>query len=485
MLWTLIKHEILTNLITFRFSIAVIACVSLVLAITLVLTDNYERRLASYNEALQVHHEKNFSARTYSYFSPQLDRPPNPLSLFNQGLDKWAANSILLRRDKVPSLWDDNYRSAGFDNPFRHLLASIDIVSIFQILLSLLALVFAYDAIAGEREDGTLRLILANPVGRGLLVFAKYLGAMICLILPLLISFLLALLLQLQSPAINYSTADFLRIGGILLTTIVYVSTFYLIGLLISCISHRTATSLITSMFIWVVLIFIYPNVSLFMVNHFIETEEKIEQANREVAQITERFQREKGKLRDPFEWPFLLKGQWGGSATQRDVTHIEVDSELEIPTVKAYYETLEPKRIDTTDTVWQVRKKAYSETFVRKSITARNALRFSPTGLYYLTTAAFAGTDRTGIENFFKSTRRYRQTILNYFYDKKAFGSRQWFASDKGTVRWDDMPRFSYEPLSDLQDAGSRAFGELFQLFLLNLVLFIMTFVIFNRQEV
>ncbi len=224
-----------------------------------------------------------------------MDRPPNPLSLFNQGLDKRAANSILLRRDKVPSLWDDNYRSAGFDNPFRYLLASIDIVSIFQILLSLLALVFAYDAIAGEREDGTLRLILANPVGRGLLVFAKYLGAMICLILPLLISFLLALLLQLQSPAINYSSADFLRIGGILLTTIVYVSTFYLIGLLISCISHRAATSLITSMFIWVVLIFIYPNVSLFMVNHFIETKEKIEQANREVAQIAERFQWEKG----------------------------------------------------------------------------------------------------------------------------------------------------------------------------------------------
>ena len=58
MLWTLIKHEILTNLITFRFFIAVIACVSLVLSVTLVLTDNYERRLASYNEALQVHHEK-------------------------------------------------------------------------------------------------------------------------------------------------------------------------------------------------------------------------------------------------------------------------------------------------------------------------------------------------------------------------------------------------------------------------------------------
>ena len=48
------------------------------------------------------------------------------------------------------------------------------------------------------------------------------------------------------------------------------------------------------------------------MVNHFIETEEKIEQADREISQIMEGFQREKAKLRDPFALPFLLKGHLG-----------------------------------------------------------------------------------------------------------------------------------------------------------------------------
>ena len=132
MLWTLIQREILANLMTFRFPIAVIACVILGLTITAALTDNYERRLASYNEAFQMHQKKNFSVKTYSGLSPQLSRPPNPLSLFNQGLDKRAANSVRLRRDKVPSVWEDNYFSTGFDNPFRHLLASIDIVTVFK-----------------------------------------------------------------------------------------------------------------------------------------------------------------------------------------------------------------------------------------------------------------------------------------------------------------------------------------------------------------
>ena len=42
MLWTLIRHELLMNLMTFRFLVTVIACMSLVIAGTVVLTDNYE-----------------------------------------------------------------------------------------------------------------------------------------------------------------------------------------------------------------------------------------------------------------------------------------------------------------------------------------------------------------------------------------------------------------------------------------------------------
>ena len=63
MLWTLIQREILANLMTFRFPIAVITCVILGLTITAALTDNYERRLASYNEAFQTHQEKKLQGQ--------------------------------------------------------------------------------------------------------------------------------------------------------------------------------------------------------------------------------------------------------------------------------------------------------------------------------------------------------------------------------------------------------------------------------------
>ena len=488
MIWTLIRHELLTNLMTFRFLVTVIACMSLVLAGSIVLRDNYERRLASYNEDVQTHQERTFSEKTYSYFTPFLDRAPNPLSLFNQGLDKRAKNSIQVHIGEVPFLWDNVYRPTGFNNPFRHLLADIDLVSIFQILLSLLALVFAYDAIAGDRENGTLRLILVNPVGRGLIVLSKYLGAMLCLTLPLLMSFLLALLLQLQSSTIHYNPDDLLRIGGIFLTTVTYTSTFYLIGLFISSIIRHTATSLIVSMFIWVVLTLLYPNVSLFLVNRFIDTEEKMEQVNREIDQISERFYRNKDKLNNPFENPPLLRGSGisrGYILQGKNVPYISEKLEIHIPTATTYFQELTSLQMNSAKTAWRIRENAFAETYIRKSRIAQNALRFSPTGLYHLSTEAWAGTGLARMEDFFKAGRQYRETLLDYFHDKKAFSSRQWFASDKGAARWDDVPRFSYQPPSVFEDASNHAFRDLFLLFLLNPMLLMITLAVFSRQEV
>ena len=491
MIWTLIRHELLMNLMTFRFLVTVLACMSLVLAGSIVLRDNYERRLASYNEDFQVHQERTLSAKTYSYFRPHLDRAPNPLSFFNQGLDKRAKNSIQVQIGEVPFLWGDVHRNTGFSNPFRHLLADIDMVSIFQILLSLLALVFAYDAIAGDRENGTLRLILVNPVGRGLIVLSKYLGAMLCLTLPLLMSFLLALLLQLQSSVIHYSPDDLLRIGGIFLTTVIYTSTFYLIGLFISSMIHHTAISLIVSMFIWVVLTLLYPNVSLFLVNRFIDTEKRMEQVNRELDQISERFYRDKDKLEDPFENPSLLQRSHASGASRsyivqgKHAAHVPEELEIHIPLAIAYFQALTSLQMDAAKTAWRIRENAFAVTYIRKSRIARNVLRLSPTGLYHLSTEAWAGTGLARIEDFFKAGRQYRETILDYFYDKKAFSSRQWFASDKGTARLDDIPRFYYQPPSVFEDVSNRALPNLLLLFLLNPTLFMITFVIFTRQEV
>ena len=162
MLTTLIRRELLENLMTFRFAAAVFIMLLLVVANTVVLIADHEQRLESHNAAVKSHQRQLQEKKTYSGGTEKLfvDRPPNPVSIFNVGFDKQLGNEVRVSHTFVPSLWDA--RMHGSDNPFMDMFASMDIVFIFEVILSLLALIFAYDTLAGEYERGTLRLVLTH-----------------------------------------------------------------------------------------------------------------------------------------------------------------------------------------------------------------------------------------------------------------------------------------------------------------------------------
>ena len=58
MLMTLIRRELLDNLMTFRFAAAVFITLLLVVANTVVLLKDYEQRLTAYNTATKESHQK-------------------------------------------------------------------------------------------------------------------------------------------------------------------------------------------------------------------------------------------------------------------------------------------------------------------------------------------------------------------------------------------------------------------------------------------
>ena len=292
MLTTLIRRELLDNLMTFRFAAAVFIMLLLVVANTIVLIKDYDRRLASYNAAVKSNHEQMQERDTYSGVSWDVVRPPNLLSIFNVGLDKRLNNEVFVFYSYVPTLWDG--QKHGSTNPFLNLFSSIDITFIFEVVLSLMALIFAYDALAGERERGTLRLVLTHPVSRAKILLAKYISAMICLLVPLLISLLLVVILLTTSTTVSLNLDDFLRIGGIVLSSIAYLSVFYLIGMLISAVTRGTGTALMLAMFVWVFWVLVYPNVILVRITPAQPSEERLASAFNQIEQIWEEFDRER-----------------------------------------------------------------------------------------------------------------------------------------------------------------------------------------------
>ena len=502
MLTTLIRRELLAHLLAYRFFVAMIVLLALVIANTVVLIYDYERRLALYNKAIQSHHDEVVSTQTYSPLHLHANRPPNPLSLFNQGLDKRLGNSVHVNHAFVPTLWDAGLH--GMDNPFLNLLSSIDLVVVFQVVLSLLALLFAYDAVAGEHEKGTLRLIMTTSASRGKILLAKYIGAMATLVVPLTISLILTQILISGSGSIVLSGDDWIRIGGFYLTSILYLSVFYLMGLLISATTRRTATALMSCMFAWVFLVLIYPNLVLFAVNPKINPEEKGRSVFQELAQIWEQFDKERLHFlkNDSLEGEdpnlnVVGRGSWFSPSFRSNpmtleyfqeqymsINELSEESEVAVPNAKAFFQHIEPLRIKAAERTWIVRQQALSRIFMRPVQRDRLLIRVSPASAYDLATEAWLGTNLYGLEHFFAAARQYRQTLIQYFYDKKAFGSRQWFASDAAAVDWSDLPRFSYQR-SNAWVSARQALPDLMLLLLINAILFMGSYLIFVKQEI
>ena len=501
MLLVLIRREILDNLMTFRFAAAVFITLLLVTATTAVLIKDYERRLADYNTAVKTHYQQSREKKTYSAGIFNVDRPPNPLSLFNVGLDKQLGNQVEVYHGFVPTLWDAKMH--GSDNPIMNIFSSIDIVFIFEVVLSLLALIFAYDALAGERERGTLRLVLTHSVSRGYILFAKYVSAMVCLLVPLLISMILAVILLTTSTSLSLNADDFLRIAGIIFTSIAYLSVFYLIGMLISAMTRRTATALMLSMFVWGFLVLVYPNVILAALTPHDPPKTRTASTFSQIEQLWEEFDREHEQyLKNdavPGESPGFDMG-WVGSSTRRftknaatlkylyqNTLHIEQlneKSEPKVPHVQSYYQFLVPLTLNMADRTWLLRKRTLEEIFVKPALVDRIFLKLSPVGIYDTATQAWAGTDLSGIQDFFSTAQHYRQTVINYFYDKNAFASRQWFAADKGAADWDSLSQFSFQRV-DADTNAKRAFPDMCLLLMINVILFTVILMIFIKSEV
>jgi ABC-type transport system involved in multi-copper enzyme maturation permease subunit len=150
-------------------------------------------------------------------------------------------------------------------NPVPALLSRLDFVTIVTIIMSLVAILFSYNAISGEREGGLLRQILGAGVSRRVLLAGKFLGGLVSLLVPFTISVLAGMLFLALSPSIQLQPTDFSVFAILLLASWLYVAAFYGIGLFFSSRSHTSGQAILKSLFAWVILVLVIPNAGPFL----------------------------------------------------------------------------------------------------------------------------------------------------------------------------------------------------------------------------
>ena len=114
------------------------------------------------------------------------------------------------------------------------------LVSLVIYLIPLIALLLGFDAIVGERERGSLDLLLSLPITRIELLLGKYLGLAAALTLSTLAGFgLVAVLLYRQ-----FNWAGLFHYGGFMVSSVLLGLAFLSLAVLLSVLTHeRTRAS--------------------------------------------------------------------------------------------------------------------------------------------------------------------------------------------------------------------------------------------------
>ena len=114
------------------------------------------------------------------------------------------------------------------------------LVSLVIYLVPLIALLLGFDAIVGERERGSLDLLLALPITRFELLLGKFLGLAVALILSTVAGFaLMAVLLDIQ-----FGWRGLYNYLGFVLSSVLLGLVFLSLALLVSVVSReRTRAS--------------------------------------------------------------------------------------------------------------------------------------------------------------------------------------------------------------------------------------------------
>ena len=495
-LWLIIQREFVSNVLTSRFMIGFIVCLMSTAAAVFVQVADYEKRLAAYHVALQEHQEETQTWDLYSQINPKARRKLNPLSIFNVGTEKSGADMVSI--ELATPIWEKEAQKQGSDNPFLSIFLSVDLTFVFKIVLSALAILFAYNTISGEREDGTLKLVLSNPIPRDVLVLGKYLGGVLSLFPIIVISFTVGIVIAYASPATDFDVSDLLRLVMVLLVSLLYVSICYLLGMLLSVWTKEAATTLILSMFIWGILTIVHSNIATFAVAKFPPHRLQPEkEALQQIEQLWEDFKEERdAQLREwGYKYPTSALSQIADGPIILSMT-IPSPGELgfqefyeikpiRILDVSKFQEVLgyqEPLRLDYVNDAEEILKRR-EDVDERNRQFGRNISRLSFADAYRFAIGAITGTDRESYNDFMRQTRKYKRQIVDYLAGKDAFSARAWFSSDKGKAEFTDLPIFQHR-YNSLSEKLSRALGDIFILLAWNIILFMGAYVSFLRYD-
>jgi ABC-type transport system involved in multi-copper enzyme maturation permease subunit len=471
MLLHIVRKELLDQLLSLRFAITCGVCLLVFLLSAVVLTRDYREAMSTYNMN-RVMHRNELQQRTEVWSLNQgvtVDRPLNLMNTLVRGLSKELTESVLVQpgnRLDFPEGWEQN--------PVLPLFPPVDFVFIVGIIMSLLALAFAYDAVSGEAETGVLKLLMSYSAPRDIVLLGKWLGGYLALIAPFTVSFILALLVILLFPDVSPDTESSLALLALFGLALLYLAAIYSLGLFVSCQTRLASTSITVLLLVWVALILAVPNMAPYAVGQLVSIPSR-EEIDRETQALQQDMQEKWRAIMSEEQERLGRDDVWNDEGVRERMEDMQEGFQAEMQKVEDSFLTQVTRQTDLSGILARV-----------SPLTSFNLAAFD------LASAGIAQEQR-----YVASLKAYSETWEEYSNEKQR-AMREFFERrqrEGGGISSADMEQFNNLDLSDaprfefvFMSVSSRLteiYGDLLLLALWNVAFFMLAYLSFLRYDI
>ena len=397
--------------------------------------------------------------------------PPHPLATLVSGVSNDIGHVASVRGRGEPAFDVSRYG----EDPIYAVFQFLDLEFLFKVILSLFAILLGYDAVSGEKEQGTLRLSFSNAVPRHRYLLGKMIGGAGVMGVSLLIALVLgALLLPLMG--VPMAGNDWLRLGLIVVTGFLYFGVFLTLSVMVSAMTHRSSSSFLVLLVVWIASVLIIPRASVLLAGRAVNVP-SVDEISSQKARYSSQLQNE------------YIDGL---SQMSIDMAGPEDDP---IKKLNAYMDSLTNIRETKMDEFSGRLDEQRQNRQVQQSRLAFAVARLSPTTSLTMAISNLAGTSLALKDHFYEEARSYSNAFGEFKREKTGInagvGMRMIKIQHGGEPepepeRLDpaEMPEYQHESprLSTVLAASASDIGLLA---IFNLLFFAGAFVAFSRYDV
>ncbi len=441
---------------------------------------NYETRMEEYNSSTAANLRPYKDTTDWDHVRDhRISLTPKPLASLIVGLSNDIPRDAYINGRDTPSFSRSNYSQQPVFSVFRFL----DLEFVFQVIFSLFAILFAFDAVNGEKERGTLRLSFANSLPRAGYILGKLAGSFLALALPLLIPILIGALL-IPVMGVSLTVDEWIRLSLFILCGMLYLGVFLTLAVFISCLTQRPSSSFLFLLIIWVCSVLIIPRASVLIAGNAVEvpsTEEisvqvlqlqrqNARESDKKLGEVFQQVLQESRQNRD--KGPEFMKNRQEELYGELDILRDKLDKNVD--DLKS--------RLNEERTNMQIKQEKL----------AFGISRISPAAVFTLSATTLADTSMELRNHFMENAKAYSKSFADFFRNKtgRSIDSEMNFNREREDkkkqarlINVNEIPEFAYQA-PDLPVILHDALPDIALLFLFNLVFFIGAFTAFLRYD-